>query len=125
MFRMWQEVLGSMVRASRVITYLRVLAFSLLMCTHLSFAESKPRARDMGIIPGILPPGLQNSITDIDGVRVGQRNCSRGSAGEYGRYCDRPRERQFASTETSSSSLRCKWTWKDDWVESSSRDGRN
>ncbi|HLW77358.1 MAG TPA: P1 family peptidase [Bryobacteraceae bacterium] len=33
---------------------------------------ARPRARDLGIAPGIYPPGPLNSITDVDGVRVGQ-----------------------------------------------------
>lgn len=31
----------------------------------------RPRARDAGVIPGILPPGPHNAITDVAGVRVG------------------------------------------------------
>ena len=34
-------------------------------------AENKPRARDLGIAPGVLKPGKQNAITDVSGVRVG------------------------------------------------------
>ena len=33
-------------------------------------AENKPRARDLGIAPGVLKPGKQNAITDVSGVRV-------------------------------------------------------
>ncbi|MFN2601541.1 MAG: P1 family peptidase [Gemmatimonadaceae bacterium] len=33
--------------------------------------EARPRARDIGIIVGVLPPGKVNSITDVAGVRVG------------------------------------------------------
>jgi D-aminopeptidase len=32
---------------------------------------SRPRLRDLGIIPGILPAGPLNAITDVPGVRVG------------------------------------------------------
>jgi len=32
---------------------------------------ARPRARDIGIIIGVLPPGSLNSITDIPGVKVG------------------------------------------------------
>src|SRR5205814_1608342 len=31
----------------------------------------RPRARDLGIEPGVFPPGPLNAITDVDGVRVG------------------------------------------------------
>src|SRR5262249_9659759 len=33
---------------------------------------AQKRARDLGIAPGVLPPGQLNAITDVDGVRVGQ-----------------------------------------------------
>jgi len=33
--------------------------------------EARPRARDLGITPGVLPPGPVNAITDVAGVRVG------------------------------------------------------
>ena len=32
---------------------------------------TKPRARDLGISPGVLPTGELNAITDVKGVRVG------------------------------------------------------
>jgi D-aminopeptidase len=34
-------------------------------------AQSKPRARDLGVAPGVYPPGALNAITDVAGVRVG------------------------------------------------------
>ena len=34
--------------------------------------SQRPRARDIGIAPGVLSPGPWNAITDVDGVRVGQ-----------------------------------------------------
>src|SRR5689334_5394683 len=33
---------------------------------------ARPRARDLGVVVGILPPGKNNAITDVEGVRVGQ-----------------------------------------------------
>ena len=38
----------------------------------------RPRARDLGIAPGILQPGPLNAITDVAGVRVGQTTISDG-----------------------------------------------
>jgi D-aminopeptidase len=35
------------------------------------FGQTKPRARDLGIAPGVYTPGALNAITDVDGVRVG------------------------------------------------------
>ncbi|MEW6302419.1 MAG: P1 family peptidase [Verrucomicrobiota bacterium] len=34
-------------------------------------AEPRPRARDLGIVVGELPPGAHNAITDVPGVKVG------------------------------------------------------
>jgi len=50
--------------------------FALLMVitllSGLASAGEQPRARDLGIAPGILPPGALNAITDVAGVKVGQ-----------------------------------------------------
>ncbi|HLE68091.1 MAG TPA: P1 family peptidase, partial [Vicinamibacteria bacterium] len=35
-------------------------------------ASSRPRAREIGLAPGVLKPGPLNAITDVDGVLVGQ-----------------------------------------------------
>ncbi|MGH9788639.1 MAG: P1 family peptidase, partial [Candidatus Acidiferrales bacterium] len=34
-------------------------------------SESRPRARDLGLAPGVFAPGPLNAITDVPGVRVG------------------------------------------------------
>jgi D-aminopeptidase len=34
-------------------------------------AQQRPRARDLGIAPGVYQPGPLNAITDVAGVRVG------------------------------------------------------
>jgi len=34
--------------------------------------ETRPRAREAGVIVGVLPVGTLNAITDVDGVKVGQ-----------------------------------------------------
>jgi len=47
-----------------------IVAFALL--TASAVASEKPRARDIGIAPGILTQGALNSITDVRGVKVGQ-----------------------------------------------------
>ncbi len=55
--------------------------FRKLLLTHLHDGPSqsnrpqpqtRPRARDIGVAPGILPPGPLNAITDVPGVVVGQ-----------------------------------------------------
>ncbi|MGB8830995.1 MAG: P1 family peptidase, partial [Candidatus Sulfotelmatobacter sp.] len=40
--------------------------------------ETRPRARDLGIRVGVLPPGPLNAITDVAGVKVGQTTLIRG-----------------------------------------------
>lgn len=35
-------------------------------------AQTRPRARELGVAPGIFPPGAFNTITDVAGVLVGQ-----------------------------------------------------
>jgi D-aminopeptidase len=42
------------------------------MLSAVVMADEKPRARDLGITPGILAPGVLNAITDVKGVKVGQ-----------------------------------------------------
>lgn len=34
--------------------------------------SNRPRARDLGVAPGVFPPGSNNAITDVAGVLVGQ-----------------------------------------------------
>ena len=40
----------------------------------------RPRARDIGIVPGILEPGPRNAITDVAGVRVGHATVVSGDS---------------------------------------------
>ncbi len=40
--------------------------------------EKRPRARDVGVRPGILPTGANNAITDVAGVTVGHTTIMRG-----------------------------------------------
>jgi D-aminopeptidase len=42
-----------------------------LAATAAAQPEERPRARVAGVVPGILPPGPLNAITDVAGVRVG------------------------------------------------------
>lgn len=39
---------------------------------------ARPRARDLGITPGVFAPGANNAITDVAGVKVGQVTIDRG-----------------------------------------------
>jgi D-aminopeptidase len=41
-------------------------------------AAARPRARDIGLAPGVFQPGAKNAITDVAGVRVGQTTVIEG-----------------------------------------------
>jgi D-aminopeptidase len=43
-------------------------------------AQERPRAREAGVVVGILPPGPLNAITDVEGVRVGQTTVVEGDS---------------------------------------------
>jgi D-aminopeptidase len=52
-----------------------ILAFGLaivLIGAAVLASETRPRAREFGLVVGVLPPGPLNAITDVAGVRVGQ-----------------------------------------------------
>ncbi|MGH7579834.1 MAG: P1 family peptidase [Gemmatimonadales bacterium] len=53
-----------------------------LTCLALSTAHSqqRPRARELGVAPGVLPPGPLNAITDVAGVAVGQTTVREGDS---------------------------------------------
>jgi len=54
-----------------------VLIFVCLMASS-SQTQNRPRAREAGVIVGVLPTGPLNAITDVDGVLVGHTTISRG-----------------------------------------------
>ncbi len=43
-------------------------------------AQPRARARDLGVAPGIFPPGVNNAITDVAGVKVGHATIVRGDS---------------------------------------------
>ncbi len=56
-------------------------AFALLglwLVTGPASAAERPRARDIGVAPGVFPPGPLNAITDVRGVRVGNATLIEG-----------------------------------------------
>ena len=60
---------------------IRVTAAALLLAVCLTSAgaqEVRPRARDLGVAPGVFPPGPLNAITDVAGVRVGHTTLIEG-----------------------------------------------
>ncbi|HZQ92262.1 MAG TPA: P1 family peptidase [Terriglobales bacterium] len=50
----------------------------LLLLTTVVAAQARPRAREAGVVVGILPPGPLNAITDVPGVLVGHATLVRG-----------------------------------------------
>lgn len=56
---------------------MRRIVCLLLFAFTLAAAE-RPRAREAGVVVGILPPGPLNAITDVEGVRVGHTSLVRG-----------------------------------------------
>ena len=53
-------------------------AFTLLLTgTAMAQQQARPRARDIGVAPGVFVPGTHNAITDVAGVRVGHTTVRR------------------------------------------------
>jgi D-aminopeptidase len=60
---------------------LRPLALlTVLLIPTLASAQQRPRAREAGVVIGILAPGPANAITDVAGVRVGQVTVREGDS---------------------------------------------
>lgn len=55
------------------------LALTLLVVS-TPLAQQRPRARDLGIAPGVLPTGALNAITDVPGVSIGQATVREGDS---------------------------------------------
>ena len=58
---------------------MRILLIFVLLTEGLLAQTARPRARDLGIKPGVLPTGRLNAITDVAGVAVGQATLVRGN----------------------------------------------
>lgn len=52
----------------------------LLLAPALVGAQGRPRAREIGVAPGIFAPGTRNAITDVTGVLVGQVTVREGDS---------------------------------------------
>ena len=59
---------------SRIICLVAVIA----AVAALVGAEKRPRAREIGLAPGVFPPGPLNAITDVKGVKVGHTTIIEG-----------------------------------------------
>ena len=49
----------------------RRVCVALLIAVSPLAGQARLRARQLGVVPGMLPPGLRDAITDVRGVRVG------------------------------------------------------
>src|SRR5438270_8920289 len=54
------------------------LALLLPLMTQNSSETKRPRARDIGLVVGVLPAGRLDAITDVEGVRVGHATLIKG-----------------------------------------------
>src|SRR5215470_10461242 len=63
-------------------TVMKIIALLTLACSMSLIAQdsTRPRARDLGIVVGVLPIGSLNAITDIPGVAVGQKTIIQGDS---------------------------------------------
>lgn len=52
--------------------------FLLLLVFGIAAAQERPRAREVGLVVGIFPTGELNTITDVDGVKVGHSTIIEG-----------------------------------------------
>lgn len=57
---------------------LALLLLTSPMATQNVAEQKRPRARDIGLVVGVLPPGRLDAITDVEGVRVGHATLIRG-----------------------------------------------
>ena len=59
----------------------RVALLALILASPLAAQQApRPRARDAGVVVGVLQPGPLNAITDVAGVRVGQVTVAAGDS---------------------------------------------
>jgi len=56
-----------------------ILLIAALACGGVMAEEVRPRARDIGLINGVLPTGPLDAITDVAGVKVGQTTLIEGA----------------------------------------------
>jgi D-aminopeptidase len=61
-------------------TRICAIVFTSLLAAAPAAGQQAARARALGIVPGTLPPGQNNAITDVMGVRVGQTTVRLGDS---------------------------------------------
>ena len=60
--------------------YLLLGCLALVTLVSPAIAQSRARARDLGVAPGIFQPGANNAITDVAGVKVGHATIISGDS---------------------------------------------
>ena len=71
-----------------------LIALILMNLIAAAASQSRPRARDLGIAPGVMDPGAHNAITDVGGVRVGHTTIVNGDDVRTGVTAILPARRQ-------------------------------
>lgn len=74
---------------------MRILLIVLLVCDIAGAQAARPRARELGITVGVLPPGPLNAITDVAGVAVGHTTMLQGDAVRTGVTAILPHQRNL------------------------------
>jgi D-aminopeptidase len=66
--------------SKRALALLVVVAALAAVAAGQGGSTVRPRARELGIEPGVFPPGPSNAITDVQGVRVGHATVVEGDS---------------------------------------------
>lgn len=69
---------------------LTVLLLGLAFLPAALSGQARPRARELGVAPGVFPPGALNAITDVSGVLVGHSTLLAGDSVRTGVTAIRP-----------------------------------
>jgi len=68
-------------RRSQRACWVQIVAFSAIAAlTGVVHSQARARARDLGVAPGVFPPGPLNAITDVADVRVGHTTIVEGDS---------------------------------------------
>ena len=65
-------------RSAYLLGFIAILFLGESTAEYASKADSRPRARDVGLVVGTFPTGPLNAITDVTGVKVGHSTIIRG-----------------------------------------------
>lgn len=61
-----------MIPRTLLVSAVALISLPSILSAQTSAQEHRPRARELGIHPGIYDPGTNNAVTDVPGVQVGQ-----------------------------------------------------